>query len=142
MTIGGRSQPRRHCAIIMTRSGKKRFSILILGRGHLSKLLRWLKHTVDGFIAKIGLAGHEDDLGRSNFTILGCEAEELSNENSLCDEVFPGNPPRPPFRIMFTASMPCNVRHAVMSEPYPLASHVRFFTVRWSCSTTLLRYLH
>jgi hypothetical protein len=45
-----------------------------------------------------------------------------------------------PFRIMFTASIPCNVRHAVTSEPSPLASYVRFFTVRWSCSTTLLRH--
>ena len=24
-----------------------------------------------------------------------------------------------PFRIMCTASMPCNVRHAVANEPYP-----------------------
>ena len=47
-----------------------------------------------------------------------------------------------PLRIMLTASIPCSVRHAVTSEPYPFASHVRFFTVRWSCSTTLLRYLH
>src|SRR5262245_60189256 len=47
-----------------------------------------------------------------------------------------------PFRIIFTASIPCNVRQAVKNEPYPFASHVRFFTVRWSCSTTLFRYLH
>src|SRR6516164_1433047 len=47
-----------------------------------------------------------------------------------------------PFRIMFHASIPCNVRHALTNEPYPCASQVRFFTVRWSCSTTLLRYLH
>src|SRR5215471_19720568 len=47
-----------------------------------------------------------------------------------------------PFRIICTASMPCKVRQAVKSEPYPFASHVRFFTMRWSCSTTLFRYLH
>ena len=47
-----------------------------------------------------------------------------------------------PFRIMCTASIPCNVRHAVGNEPYPFASQVRFFTVRWSCSMMLSRYLH
>jgi hypothetical protein len=26
-------------------------------------------------------------------------------------------------------------------NPYPLASQARFFTFRWSCSITLLRYL-
>jgi hypothetical protein len=46
-----------------------------------------------------------------------------------------------PVRIIFTASIPCNVRQAVKNEPYPFASHVRFFTVRWSGSTTLFRYL-
>ena len=44
-----------------------------------------------------------------------------------------------PFRIIFTASIPCNVRQALKNEPYPFASHVRFFTVRWSCSTSLCR---
>ena len=39
-------------------------------------------------------------------------------------------------------SIPCNVRHALANEPYPFASQVRFFTMRWSCSTTLFRYLH
>jgi hypothetical protein len=33
--------------------------------------------------------------GWIEFTILGCEAEELSNESGLCDAVFPGNPPGP-----------------------------------------------
>jgi len=46
-----------------------------------------------------------------------------------------------PFRIICTASIPCKVRQAVKNEPYPFASHVRFFTVRWSCSTTLFKYL-
>ena len=44
-----------------------------------------------------------------------------------------------PFRIIATVSIPCKVRHAVANEPYPFASQVRFFTVRWSCSTTLAR---
>src|SRR5215471_7845065 len=30
-----------------------------------------------------------------------------------------------PFRIICTASIPCNVRQAVRNEPYPFASHVR-----------------
>src|SRR5262244_835348 len=47
-----------------------------------------------------------------------------------------------PFRIICTASIPGKVREAVKNEPYPFASHVRFFTVRWSCSTTLFKYLH
>jgi hypothetical protein len=47
-----------------------------------------------------------------------------------------------PLRIMLTASIACSLRRAVTSDPYPFASHVRFFTVRWSCSTRLLRYLH
>ena len=42
-----------------------------------------------------------------------------------------------PFRIRFHASIPCNVRHALANEPYPCASRVRFFTVRWSCSTVI-----
>src|SRR5262249_11524807 len=46
-----------------------------------------------------------------------------------------------PFRIIYSASIPCKVRQAVKNEPYPFASHVRFFTVQWSCSTTLFRYL-
>src|SRR5215471_6590791 len=44
-----------------------------------------------------------------------------------------------PFRIMWTA---CNVRHTVEKDWYPLASHTRFFETRWSCSTTLFKYLH
>src|SRR6516164_6714474 len=47
-----------------------------------------------------------------------------------------------PFRIMWTASIPCNVRHAVGKDWYPLASQTRFFGTRWSCSTTLFKYLH
>src|SRR5215831_20340820 len=46
-----------------------------------------------------------------------------------------------PFRIMWTASIPCNVRHAVEKDWYPLASQTRFFETRWSCSTTLFKYL-
>src|SRR5262250_985309 len=47
-----------------------------------------------------------------------------------------------PFRIMWTASIPCDVRHAVENDWYPLASQTRFFETRWSCSTTLFKYLH
>jgi hypothetical protein len=35
-----------------------------------------------------------------------------------------------PLRIIFTASIPCNVRQAVKNQPYAFASHVRFFTAR------------
>ena len=35
-----------------------------------------------------------------------------------------------PFRIILTASIPRNVRQAVLNDPYPLASHTRFLTVR------------
>ena len=47
-----------------------------------------------------------------------------------------------PFRITWTASIPCNVRHAVENDWYPHASQTRFFDTRWSCSTTLFKYLH
>ena len=46
-----------------------------------------------------------------------------------------------PLRIMWTASIPCNVRHAVENDWYPLASQTRFFETRWSCSITLFKYL-
>src|SRR6476469_9289137 len=35
-----------------------------------------------------------------------------------------------PFRIISTASMPCNVRQAEANEPLPFANQTRFFTVR------------
>ena len=35
-----------------------------------------------------------------------------------------------PFRIMWTASIPCNVRQAVENDWYPLASQTRFFETR------------
>ena len=46
-----------------------------------------------------------------------------------------------PFRIICSAPIPCKVRQAVKNEPCPFANHVRCFTVRWSCSITLFRYL-
>lgn len=45
------------------------------------------------------------------------------------------------FRIMYTVSIPCNVRHVVQNDPYPFASQIRCLTVRWLCSTTLFKYL-
>jgi len=47
-----------------------------------------------------------------------------------------------PFRIMCTASIPCSVRHADENDWYTLANQTRFFETRWSCSTTLFKYLH
>jgi hypothetical protein len=43
---------------------------------------------------------------------------------------------------MRTASIPCNVRHAVEKDWYPFVSQTRLFETRWSCSTTLFKYLH
>jgi glycosyl hydrolase family 130 (putative beta-1,4-mannooligosaccharide phosphorylase) len=44
-----------------------------------------------------------------------------------------------PFLAISIASIPLNVRHAVHTEPKPLASHLRHLTVRWSCSTMVVQ---
>ena len=56
------------------------------------------------------------------------------NNSSINSSCASGSPflthlPRP-FRIMWTASISCNVRHAVEKDWYPLASQTIFFETR------------
>jgi hypothetical protein len=47
-----------------------------------------------------------------------------------------------PFRIIAKASKPAKVLRAVRKQPKPSPGRTRRLMRRWSCSTTLLRYLH
>jgi hypothetical protein len=73
---------------------------------------------------------------------LSSEAEQPGDEETLAHRIPFCQPPHSALPNHVYSSIPCSVRQAVRKEPYPFASHTRFFTVRWSCSITLLRYLH
>ena len=70
------------------------------------------------------------------------QPEQRADKLQLREWVTFGHHLARPFRIMWTASIPGNVRHAVEKDWYPLASQTRFFETRWSSSTTLFKYLH
>jgi len=70
----------------------------------------------------------------------GSESEQLADEKCLADRIF--------FRQPFHSSSPDHVHRldSLQRPPRtlksPVANHTRFFTDLWSCSITLLRYLH
>jgi len=59
------------------------------------------------------------------------QPQQFVNKVQLREWVTLADPSGSPFRIMWTASIPCNVRHVVENDWYPLACQTRFLEPRW-----------